>query len=68
MKKQQSAVSSQKEMGHGSWSYSLFITVHCLLFTVLVGCSGLKDARDIKNAPMPLKYVETKDKEAYSTE
>ncbi len=46
----------------------LLFTVHCSLFTVLIGCSGLKDARDIKNAPMPPRYVETKEKEASSSE
>ncbi|MFO0752700.1 MAG: flagellar basal body L-ring protein FlgH [Thermodesulfovibrionales bacterium] len=29
----------------------------------LAGCSGLKDAREIKNAPMPPRYMETKEKE-----
>ncbi len=39
-----------------------------LLPFALVGCTGLKDAREIKEAPMPPKYVETKDKESYRGE
>jgi len=37
----------------------ILFTVHCSLFTVLIGCAGLKDAREIRNAPMPPKYIET---------
>jgi flagellar L-ring protein precursor FlgH len=43
-------------------------SVLCLLFSVFTGCSGLRDARDIKNAPMPPRYVETKEKDIYSSE
>lgn len=40
-----------------------------LLLALLTGCaSGLQEARDIKEAPMPPRYVETKEKEVYSTE
>ncbi|MBF0505276.1 MAG: flagellar basal body L-ring protein FlgH [Nitrospirae bacterium] len=35
---------------------------------LLLGCSGLKEAKEIKEAPMPPKYVETKDKESYRGE
>ena len=45
------------------------IFAFCILhFAFIVGCSGLKDAREIKNAPMPPKYVETKEKETYASE
>jgi len=47
----------------------LLFTFHFLLFTFLFfGCSGLKEARDIKSGPMPPKYVEAKDKESYTSE
>ncbi|MBZ0155166.1 MAG: flagellar basal body L-ring protein FlgH [Alphaproteobacteria bacterium] len=39
-----------------------------LLFAGLAGCSGLKDAREIKNAPMPPRYVETKEREVPAAE
>jgi len=40
-----------------------------LAFSLVVsGCTGLKEARDIKNAPMPPKYVEAKEKESYTGE
>ncbi|MBN2654471.1 MAG: flagellar basal body L-ring protein FlgH [Nitrospirae bacterium] len=39
-----------------------------LISTALTGCSGLKDSRDIKDAPMPPKYVETKKPETAATE
>jgi len=35
---------------------------------VLSGCSGFKEARDVKDAPMPPKYLETKAKESYTGE
>ncbi len=38
------------------------------LILILSGCSGLKEARDIKTAPMPPKYVVAKDKESYTSE
>src|SRR5208283_5072338 len=41
---------------------------HFLLFTCFYGCSGLKEARDIKSAPMPPKYVEAKEKVSYAGE
>ena|SRR5208283_1266873 len=47
--------------------FSLF-TFHFSLFTCFYGCSGLKEARDIKSAPMPPKYVEAKEKESYAGE
>ncbi|GER94489.1 flagellar basal body L-ring protein FlgH [Dissulfurispira thermophila] len=43
--------------------------VLCVLSSVLTGCSsGLKEAREIKEAPMPQRYIETKQKEMYSSE
>ncbi len=45
------------------------LIVSCLLLcVVLPACSGLREARDIKSAPMPPKYVETKEKESYAGE
>ncbi len=35
---------------------------------LLFGCSGLKEAREIKDEPMPPKYVHTKEKESYTGE
>ena len=46
----------------------MLATGYWLLATVLPGCSGLKDARDIKAAPMPPRYVETKATETYASE
>jgi flagellar L-ring protein precursor FlgH len=47
----------------------LRLTVYCLLLSVVLpACSGLKEARDIKSAPMPPKYVEAKEKESYAGE
>ena len=46
-------------------TFSLLPLAFCL---VLSGCSGLKEARDIKTAPMPPKYVDAKEKESYSGE
>lgn len=43
----------------------------CLLplsFCPLSGCTTLKDAQEIKEAPMPPKYVEAKEKESYRGE
>ncbi len=57
--------------------HSLLVTVFkvarhsllvCLLVSVLCGCSGLKEAREIKEAPMPPKYVDSKYKETYASE
>jgi|WetSurMetagenome_2_1015567.scaffolds.fasta_scaffold00497_12 flagellar L-ring protein FlgH len=39
----------------------IFIAICFLLSTMLSGCSGLKDAREIKNAPMPKKYYGVRD-------
>lgn len=42
---------------------------YCLLPIAFIGCtSGLKEAREIKEAPMPARYIETKPKETYSSE
>lgn len=46
----------------------LLIPIICLLASAFLGCAGLKDAREIKNAPMPPKYVATKEKKAYESE
>jgi flagellar L-ring protein FlgH len=46
--------------GRVLWSI-IFIALCFLLSTMLSGCSGLKDARDIKNAPMPKKYYGVRD-------
>lgn len=44
-------------------------SVFCVLSFVLSGCaSGLREAREIKEAPMPQRYIETKPKETYSSE
>lgn len=43
--------------------------VLCLFLSfALAGCSDLKETREVKNAPMPPKYVEAKDKDAYASE
>ncbi len=39
------------------WSSGLLVFCS-MLFSVLSGCAGLKDAREIKSAPMPSKYIE----------
>ena len=45
------------------------LLVSCfLLFTFLVGCQGLKDAREIKSAPMPPKYYATRESEPVSSD
>ncbi|MDX9714395.1 MAG: flagellar basal body L-ring protein FlgH [Dissulfurispiraceae bacterium] len=46
----------------------IFAGMAALLSTVLSGCSGLKDSRDIKEAPMPPKYVETMQPEPVAAE
>ena len=48
--------------------YLLICIIYCSLFFVLTGCSGLKDSREVKAAPMPPRYVETKEREVYSSE
>jgi flagellar L-ring protein precursor FlgH len=64
---QESGVRSQKKIKISK--FALLYTVYCLLSIVLFGCaSGLKESREIKNAPMPTRYVETKEKEKYSSE
>ncbi|MEW6116869.1 MAG: flagellar basal body L-ring protein FlgH [Nitrospirota bacterium] len=41
----------------------------CFLATMIGGCAqGLRDAREIKNAPMPPAYVETRERAVYSSE
>lgn len=43
---------------------AIALSAGCLLLcTGLTGCSGLKDAREIRSAPMPPRYVETKERE-----
>ena len=44
------------------------IAICFLLPVVFLGCTGLKDAREIKDGPMPPKYVESKEKESYRGE
>ena len=45
------------------------LLISCIFFIVcLSGCQGLKDARDIKAAPMPPKYYATKDNEPVSSD
>jgi flagellar L-ring protein precursor FlgH len=39
---------------------SVFISAGILLLFLLVSCSGLKDAREIKSEPMPPRYIATK--------
>ncbi|MCL4492051.1 MAG: flagellar basal body L-ring protein FlgH [Nitrospirae bacterium] len=46
----------------------LLFTFYFLLVAVFTGCTGLKEAREIKTAPMPPKYFETKEKERYASE
>src|SRR5271157_4277276 len=47
----------------------LVLSAYCLVLTVfLSSCAGLKEAREIKEAPMPPKYVETKNKESFRGE
>ncbi|MCL0066757.1 flagellar basal body L-ring protein FlgH [Thermodesulfovibrionales bacterium] len=36
----------------------LLLTVYGLIFTMLVGCAGLRDAHEVKIAPMPPMYTE----------
>ena len=62
---------SLNKSGKGKTQFSsvcafLLLTVYCILPTAFYGCSGLKEARDIKNSPMPPRYVEDKVKESYS--
>jgi flagellar L-ring protein precursor FlgH len=43
---------------------NVLLAFYFLLFTFLfAGCSDLKEMREVKNAPMPPKYVEAKEKE-----
>ncbi|HKN19759.1 MAG TPA: flagellar basal body L-ring protein FlgH, partial [Dissulfurispiraceae bacterium] len=46
----------------------LLLLALSFLLLAICGCSGLKEARDIKTAPMPPKYVEAKQKESYAGE
>ena len=46
---------------------NLILLASCFsLLTFLAGCAGLKDAREIKNAPMPPKYYATRESETVS--
>ena len=46
---------------------NLILLASCFsLLTFLAGCAGLKDAREIKNAPMPPKYYAIKESEPVS--
>jgi flagellar L-ring protein precursor FlgH len=42
------------------------VIAFCLLLPA--ACSGLKEAREIKNAPMPPRYIETKDRDMSNSE
>jgi flagellar L-ring protein FlgH len=44
-----------------SAKYIVPVCTCCLLLCFMVGCSGLKDAREIRSAPMPQKYIATKE-------
>ncbi len=69
MKKRQAWSVKRKALKKLVTRYVLLVTGYWLLTTVLFGCaSGLKEAREIKNAPMPPRYMETKEKEIYSSE
>lgn len=69
MKKRQAWSVKRKALKKLVTRYVLLVTGYLLLTTVLFGCaSGLKEAREIKNAPMPPRYMETKEKEIYSSE
>ncbi|MGO9016491.1 MAG: flagellar basal body L-ring protein FlgH [Dissulfurispiraceae bacterium] len=54
--------------GAKSIGLRLLLFALCPLLFAFFGCSGLKEARDIKTAPMPPKYVEAKQKESYAGE
>lgn len=46
---------------------NLILLASCFsLLTILASCAGLKDAREIKNAPMPPKYYATVEREPVS--
>ena len=48
---------------------NLILLASCFsLLTFLAGCAGLKDAREIKNAPMPPKYYATVEREPVSAD
>lgn len=42
------------------------VLISCFLLAFLSGCQGLKDAREIKSAPMPQKYYATRESEPVS--
>jgi flagellar L-ring protein precursor FlgH len=50
----------------GGRRYGIILTIQIIVIALLFGCSGLKDARDIKNAPMPSKYYASRDPEPVS--
>jgi len=52
-----------KQIGRGVLQYA---PASLLVLAFLSGCSGLKDAREIKNAPMPVKYYATRENELVS--
>lgn len=63
-KRQESGVRRRRSVAS-----NFFLLASCsLLIAVLFGCSGLKDAREIKSAPMPPKYYATKEYEAATAE
>ena len=48
---------------------NLILLASCFsLLTILASCAGLKDAREIKNAPMPPKYYATVEREPVSAD
>lgn len=66
---QNAEAGSQKSRDKGFRIKGLLLPfVFCSLSSVIFGCNGLQEARDIKNAPMPPKYLETKAKETVSSE
>lgn len=39
------------------------LTLSCAILAALTACSGIREAREIKKAPMPTRYIETKSKD-----
>jgi flagellar L-ring protein precursor FlgH len=56
MKKGLEMMATKKSVKH-----IILVSACCLVLSCMVGCSGLKDARQIKSAPMPQKYLATKE-------
>lgn len=56
------ALSGKTAAGKTAKRLALF-TAAVLLVSFAAGCSGLKDAREIKNGPMPKKYYATREAE-----